>query len=138
MQILIWGDEMRRQISICIFLAFVVIALALLYIMFMNDNGKNTNPKDSDKFLVEEKHTEDHTEKESSVELGANSNSINKFSARNLNGMVYIFDEITQSIYMETGLFITNFPPDIQENLMQGMYFKNEEQLFSFLESYSS
>ena len=44
MGILIWGDNMKRQVSVSIFLAILVIALAWLYIKFNNETQpKNQN-----------------------------------------------------------------------------------------------
>ena len=50
MQILIWGDEMKRKISICI---IVLIAVIVLIILFTNEK-KETIPKETETLEVTE------------------------------------------------------------------------------------
>lgn len=122
---------MKRQISICIFLAIIVIVLTLLYIKFNNETGKN--------------ETENHTEQvENATENNTQSiTSSNEyvtyyFYAKNDNGRISIYDVKTQTLYMETGIEVGLLTEELQQALESGIYFKTEEELYDFLESYSS
>jgi len=122
---------MKRQISICIFLALIVIVLALLYIKLHNESGKRERPQ-----------TESTTPSETENNTGSITSSYEYktyyFYAKEENGHILIYDIKTQTLYMETGIETNALPEHIQVELKSGIYFENEEQLYSFLESYSS
>lgn len=112
-------------------MALIVIALALLYIKIYNETDKRSKPE-----------TEEMTQTESET----NSQSITSshtyvtyyFYAIEEEGHISIYDIKTQTLYMETGIEIDALPDSLQTELRSGIYFENEEQLYSFLESYSS
>ena len=122
---------MKRQVSICIFLAIVVVVLALLYIKFNNEIGKNQTEDNTEKV---ENYTENNTQSITS----SNEYITYYFYAQNDNGRISIYDVMSQTLYMETGIEINLLSEEMQEELESGIYFKTEEELFDFLESYSS
>ena len=127
MEILVWGDKMKRQISIYIFLAIVVILLALLYIKFSNDTQLNDNG-----VLTEEKNNE-----EQSLEISQEYISY-QFYIKDDNGRLVVYEVKTQEIFTQTAIQTKMLPIEIQQELSVGIYFKTESELYNFLESYSS
>lgn len=127
MEILIWGDNMKRQISVSIFLAILVIALAWLYIKFNNE----IEPKN------ESITTENDISKEPSVTINqAYVSSV--YFIKEKDGRLVVYLSKTQEIYMETSIESETLPDDVKEKLETGIFFENEEDLYGFLESYSS
>lgn len=127
MEILIWGDDMKRQISVSIFLAILVIALAWLYIKFNNE----TNPKN------ETITTENDVSKEQSVTISQEYISYPYYIIEE-NGRLVVYQSKSQEIYMETSIEVFTLPLEMQEKLKTGIFIQTEEELYDFLESYSS
>ena len=85
---------------------------------------------------VEEEHT-DNIDTEDAI-------IINKeyvtyyFYLKNDEGSVCVYDVKTQTLYMDTGIKAKSLPTEIQHELESGIFFATEEELFDFLENYSS
>ncbi len=126
MQILIWGDEMKRKISICI---IVLIAVIVLIILFTNEK-KETIPKETEMLEVTE---------ETETVLPANTDNIHyaylvKASEQKL--VVYCSDG--ETVYFETGIAVRSLSESMQQKAEEGIGFFTEADLYDFLESYSS
>ena len=127
MEILIWGDNMKRQMSISIFLAVLVILLAWLYIKLSNE----IQPKN------ETITTENNVLKEPSVTINQTYITY-PYYIMDEDGRLVVFFTKTKEIYMETGIESILLPNEVKEKLETGIFFENEEKLYDFLESYSS
>lgn len=127
MEILIWGDNMKRQISVSIFCAILLIAMVWLYIKFYNER----------KPLVEEQTTEQSITKEEAVEISQQYTNY-AYYAKDEDGRVVVYSAKKRNLYMETGIETFTLPSVIQEKLEEGIFFETEEKLYDFLESYSS
>ncbi len=125
MEILIWGDNMKRQIGISVFLSLLLVTLSLIYIKINNE----TKPKEN------EIATE--TESEKTIEI-SQEYTVYMFYAKEEYGKLVIYHVNNQEIYMETGIEIATLPEEIRQNLDTGIYFETEKELYDFLESYSS
>lgn len=126
MQILIWGDEMKRKISICI---IVLIAVIVLIILFTNDK-KETIPKETETLEVTE---------ETETVLPANTDNIHYaylVKAREQKLVVYCSDG--ETVYFETGIAVRSLSESMQQKAEEGIGFFTEADLYDFLESYSS
>ena len=117
---------MKRQISISIFLAILVIALAWLYIRFSNETKLNDNG-----VLTEE------SENEHSLAISQEYISY-QFYIKDDDGRLVVYETKTQNVYAQTGIETHSLPKDIQSNLETGIFFQTEAELYNFLESYSS
>ncbi len=126
MEILVWGDIMKRQMSISIFLAIFVVLLTFIYIKFNND----MNPKTGDL----QNQTEDNT---NSITISQEYITY-KFYVVEEDGRLVVYETKTQRIYAETGIETYTLPDEIRQNLETGIYFESEAELYDFLESYSS
>lgn len=126
MQILIWGDEMKRKISICI---IVLIAVIVLIILFTNDK-KETMPKETETLEVTE---------ETEAVLPANTDNIHYaylVKAKEQKLVVYCSDG--ETVYFETGISVKSLSESLQQKAEDGIGFFTEADLYDFLESYSS
>ena len=126
MQILIWGDEMKRKISICI---IVLIAVIVLIILFTNEK-KETMPKETETLEVTE---------ETDAVLPANTDNIHYaylVKAKEQKLVVYCSDG--ETVYFETGISVKSLSESLQQKAEDGIGFFTEADLYDFLESYSS
>lgn len=126
MQILIWGDEMKRKISICI---IVLITVIVLIILFTNEK-KETMPKETETLEVTE---------ETETVLPANTDNIHYaylVKAREQKLVVYCSDG--ETVYFETGIAVRSLSESLQQKAEEGIGFFTEADLYDFLESYSS
>lgn len=126
MQILIWGDEMKRKISICI---IVLIAVIVLIILFTNEK-KETMPKETETLEVTE---------ETEAVLPANTDNIHYaylVKAKEQKLVVYCSDG--ETVYFETGISVRSLSESLQQKAEDGIGFFTEADLYDFLESYSS
>ena len=127
MEILIWGDNMKRQMSVSIFLAILLIALAWLYIKFSNE----TQPKN------ETITTENDISKEQSITINQSYITC-PYYIKEADGRLVVYLSKNKEIYMETGIESITLPSEILDKLETGIFFETEEDLYDFLESYSS
>ena len=126
MQIFIWGDEMKRKISICI---IVLIAVIVLIILFTNEK-KETMPKETETLEVTE---------ETEAVLPANTDNIHYaylVKAKEQKLVVYCSDG--ETVYFETGISVKSLSESLQQKAEDGIGFFTEADLYDFLESYSS
>ena len=126
MEILIWGDNMKRQISISILLAILVIALTWLYIRFSNDTQLH------EKGVLTKENKE-----ENALEISQNYISF-QYYIKDEDGRLVVYETKTQKIYAQTGIESETLPIDVQTELKAGIFFETAEDLYNFLESYSS
>ena len=120
MEILIWGDNMKRQISVSILLAMLVITLALLYIKFSNETKVENEVKKDEPISVNQEYV------------------VYPYYIKAEHGRLVVYENNSGEIFMETGIGIYALPYDIQLNLEPGIFFSSEQELYDFLESYSS
>ena len=126
MEILIWGDNMKRQMSISIFLAILVIALAWLYIKYRNDIRPDN---------MQTKQIQQESE-ENSISISQEYTAY-KYYIKAEDGRLVVYD-INQQLYAQTAIIISTLPENILEQLETGIFFQTEAELYDFLESYSS
>ena len=60
------------------------------------------------------------------------------FYARSFNGTIVILESDDKTVYEYTQIMIHMLPKDLQNKVNDGYYLENEEELYSFLENYSS
>ena len=118
---------MKRQVSVSIFLAIILIALTWLYIKFDNE----TKPKEN---VIT---TENDISKEQSVTISQEYITC-LFYIKEKDGRLIVYESKSDQIYMETSIEISSLPYDLLEKLESGIYFESERELYDFLESYSS
>ena len=126
MQILIWGDEMKRKISICIIVLLAVIVLILAF----------TNTKKES--IPEETGTLEVTEDSETV-LAANTDHIHyAYLVRAKDQKLVVYCSDGKTIYFETGIAVRSLSESMQQKAEDGIGFFTEADPYDFLESYSS
>ena len=127
LEILIWGDNMKRQISISILFAILLIIMVWFYIKTYNER----------KPIVDDNTTEQSVIKDEAVEISKeHENYI--YYAKDEDGRVVIYSANNEKIIMETGIETFSLPDIIQEKLKNGIFFETEQKMYDFLENYSS
>ena len=119
--------NMKRQMSVSIFLAILLIVLSWLFIKYKNE----TRPKEN---LI---HTENEISKDEAVTISQEYISC-PFYIKEMDGRLVVFESKNHTIFMETSIETNTLPFDIQRKLETGIYFQTEVELYDFLESYSS
>ena len=122
----IWGDEMKRKISICIIVLLAVIVLILAF----------TNTKKES--IPEETGTLEVTEDSETV-LAANIDYIHyAYLVRAKDQKLVVYCSDGKTIYFETGIAVRSLSESMQQKAEDGIGFFTEADLYDFLESYSS
>ena len=94
------------------------------------------------------------TEKEKAIELTKNekndsiqtrrssakgeSVSDDAYYLKELHGYVAVYLQDGTTLYETTSLSVNNLPDEVQQDLKNGIYLKSAEELYGFLENYSS
>ena len=119
--------NMKRQVSVSIFLAILVIVLTWLYIKFSNE----TNPREN---ILS---TENEVKNEPSVTISQDYMNYSYY-IKVEDGRLVVFETKSQQIYMETSIEISTLSNEMIEKIDDGIFFETEGDLYDFLESYSS
>ena len=119
--------NMKRQISVSVFLAILVIVLTWLYIKYNNE----TEPKE---IQIE---TENEISKEESITISQEYLSC-LYYIKEIDGRLVVYEAKNHAVFMETSIETFTLPVEIREKLDAGIYFQTEAELYDFLESYSS
>ena len=119
--------NMKRQISVSIFLAILVLALAWLYIKFSNETSPNEK----------ELSTENDVSNEPAITI---SQELEKKAFYLLveDGKIVVYQGDTEKKYMETSITFDTLPEELKDRINKGISFQTEAELYDFLESYSS
>lgn len=144
--------KMRRQVSMGIF--FVVFGLLIFSgILFMFVGMKQIRPKENlAKNEYEQiqsrqqqraaearlRQAEEAKEEDSGIAASKQVGPSYQFVLRIKNGDVCVYETKSGKMYMDTGFRFRELPDYIQQRIRMGMGFQSEEELFAFLESYSS
>ena len=118
---------MKRQISVSIFFAILLIVMVWFYIKIYNDR----------KPIVDERSTEQSVIKEDAVEISQKYENYDYY-VKDEDGRVVVYSTKNEKLMMETGIETFSLPSVIQEKLEEGIFFETEEKLYDFLENYSS
>ena len=51
---------------------------------------------------------------------------------------IVVYEQDKKTLYMNTDILLENLKEDLQAEIMKGKYIESEEELYHFLESYSS
>lgn len=122
---------MKRQILICVFVSLVLILLVVAFVKMRNEDKQ---PKKEGKTgqITTEMETEDNV-----IEISKEFTNYKYFVVEE-DGRLTVYETATKEIFMETDIQIRTLTEQLQKNLRNGIYFETEEDLFDFLESYSS
>lgn len=60
------------------------------------------------------------------------------FYAKSFNGLIVILKGDEKTVYEYTQISLSSLPEDLRADILKGYYLENEEELYNFLESYTS
>ena len=121
---------MKRQVLICVFLSLILILLVIAFIKMRNEDRLPRNETELSLKTAE-------TETEDAIEISQEHTNY-KFYIEEDEGRLTVYETATKTIYLETAIELYHLPEQIRLNLENGIYFETEEELYDFLESYSS
>lgn len=130
---------MKQKIGICIFGA-VLVLISACAIRIIGDKNIPEDELKPTEVVIENQTTESTTETEATTEKSIQVNKeINcyEFKLGFKNDKLVVFTKENE-VYLETGIDKENLPLEIQKRIKIGYTFKDETDLYSFLESYSS
>jgi len=104
---------------------------------YLSDYMKHLSRKEQDDGLVSYELTE-YNETEITLRKTYRKEEKTGFYARSFNGTIVILQSDDKTVYEYTQIMIHMLPEDMQEKVNAGYYIETEEDLYSFLENYSS
>ena len=63
---------------------------------------------------------------------------INGYYAKSFNGLIVILNGDGKTVYEYTQISLASLPEDMREDILKGYYIETEEELYSFLENFTS
>ncbi len=138
---------MRKTCSIRLLFVGVILTAALsLCIGFWMGTAKNWKAYEQrialleqniERLLSKQRQAEAEKEKENAAE---SLNVIEPYAYVLLaeDGFVAVYQADRETLYATTGILVDNLPANLQQEIRDGKIIDSEEQLYSFLENYSS
>lgn len=121
---------MKRTLSICILL---LLALACVIIFLLSINYVFERGEHGAEDLAIETEEKGSEALESNLELDAY-----QYILVEEDGQIIVYKSDNTTLYLETGIRIEDLPEEERNRIESGIRFENEQELFDFLESYSS
>lgn len=140
---------MRRQVSMGIFILIIgsALALGLLFISLgvraidedsgIWDRGTVSLAPGSRQAAQQKEEVGAETD-EPSVTAAKAVGPTYQFVLRVEKGEIYVYETAGNRLFMDTGFKLRELPDHVQRKVREGLGFQTEEELFAFLESYSS
>ena len=130
MQILIWGDVMKRNIGICIFVLFVIAVGVTVLMNNINADSNEINTKDNI-INTQSVDTEAMIKTNAQVEVEGYYIGIS-------DNTIVVYENDGQTVYLETNIAISHLSDNTIERLNKRILCKNLNEVYDLLESYSS
>lgn len=127
---------MKRTLSICIFCVIILIACCTLgsVIRLKEQNKEFENEK-----IIKNSHIESEQNQylPSSVETNKEVTYF-KYMIYQDGERLTVYESDSATVFMETDILVEQLPEDVRNQLDLGVGIRTEEELYDFLESYSS
>ncbi len=125
---------------------FCVVALGCVTSSILYRRSEESNEIRLEKFASEENSEEtlgselenDSGTVEEIIEVADANVSDERFLVKEEDGYLVIYDRMMMKRYDETTIQIDDLPDRLREKVAVGLYFTDEEELYAFLENYSS
>ena len=122
---------MKQKYSICIFIALLLcVSLSVVWIT----GQVNRDTELTEDIIVQE------TEKTNDEETVYSSKTVDeyKYVIMDVDGHLTVFYSDNETVYFDTGIRSENLSDAVRSDLQCGIRFLTEEELYEFLENYSS
>lgn len=126
---------------------FCVVALGCVTSSILYRRSEEANEIRLEKMSSEEITSEDGLNYETEEHYGAQEEVVEvsdgdisdeRFLVKEEDGYLVIYDRTAMKRYDETTIQLNDLPERLQEKVTEGLYFTDEEELYAFLENYSS
>lgn len=134
-------DMRKLQIYIAGCAVGIVIIIWMLVLIFINNSGEpeKQNPTITENMNASQADNKNNGQKTVNSD-NMEQNTMDKMSyyLRFENDKVVIYREPNKEFYDYADIKLDILPPEIKEQIKQGMYIEGEERLYDFLQTYSS
>ena len=126
---------MKKTLSICIFCVILFMGFWIVWNIL--------SPKEESKELESEKRVENSSKefKQSEIPSSVETNkevTYYKYMIYQDGERLTVYESDSITVFMETDILVDELPEDMREQLNLGIGICTEEELYDFLESYSS
>ena len=128
---------MKKTTSICLFTGMIFLLLVMVvYLLFTQ---QDTGEKEQDlAAATEEMPAETDTEKELKTTESLAVNEPNAYIIKQKDGILVVYQSDGITEFFETNIRIRDLNEDMVKKLENGIRFSDDQELYAFLESYSS
>ena len=127
---------MKNKLGICIFCVIVLGACLTIGSISDSKREKRDNPTEQ---IEEQQIQEIEREKMISPSVETNKElTYFKYMIYQDGERLTVYESDSTTIYMQTDIMVDQLPEDVREQLDLGIGIQTEEELYDFLESYSS
>ena len=127
---------MKNKLGICI---FCVIVLGVCLTIGSISRSKREMKDDPTEQIVEQQARETKQEEIISPSVETNKElTYYKYMIYQDGEHLTVYESDSTTIYMQTDIMVAQLPEDVREQLDLGIGIRTEEELYDFLESYSS
>lgn len=123
---------MKRKYCIGFFAAIFMIMILLEFGYRWSYQQKSDRQKENTTFLQEKTEPTEVLAVEGNVEKNS------EYLLKELNGYVIVYLGDEKTVYEVTGISITELPKEVQSQIQEGIKFDSINELYAFLENYSS
>ncbi len=123
---------MKRKYCIGFFAAIFMIMLLLEVGYRWSYQQRLDKQKENTSFLQEKTEPTEVLAVEGNVEKNS------EYLLKELNGYVIVYLGDEKTVYEVTGISITELPKEVQNQIQEGIKFNSINELYAFLENYSS
>jgi len=132
MQILYAGDEfMKQKYSICIFVAVLLVVSGLLVWFGTTDQGGSNEEQ-----TKTQEEWQESTE-ENAIYSGKTQESY-AYIIFDVDGHLLVYYSDNTTVFFDTGILSHSLSEEMRKQLTYGIRFADEDELYEFLENYSS
>lgn len=132
---------MKKTCSIRLLLSMILLTATLAgCVGFFAGTLKKWNSYDKQIALLEEetKQLSEQTQKEQEVTESLNVVAPYEYVLLEEKGYVAVYHTDRKTLYASTDILLSELPEELQKEIQNGKYIGSEEQLYNFLENYSS
>lgn len=132
-----------KRISIYFFcvVALGCVTSSILYRRSEESNEirlEKSSSEESSEDMISSESEKDFEAVEEAVEAADGNASDERFFVKEEDGYLVIYDRMMMKRYDETTIQMEDLPDRLREKMIEGLYFTDEEELYAFLENYSS
>lgn len=121
---------MKKKMSICFFMGAALGCLLPVFFILLYQTGNQTKPEE-----ISEEREDRHQAEEFYESMASGAPA---FYLDVEDGYVIVLKSDHQTVYSETNIRYHSLPDIVQMQIIEGISFSSEAELFDFLESYSS